>query len=579
VFETMEGVHEEQHQAHVLGKKGLRLIPVIIANEVSERIVSASVGANLMIYLTTKYHLGAASSAIIIFVYIAAANFLPVCGAIVSDALLGRCLMVTVTLFSCTIGTTLLCLTSVIPRLTPPDCTTPNQGCTSSTPLQLFVLCASLGFMALGASGVRPCCLAFAEDQIAHWDTARKDRALRVLFSWYYVSVGFSQIVAVTVLVYFQDKMGWKVGFMVPAAIMTSVTLLNLAVSPFYVKVKPQTSMWAGLLKVALAAVNNRDLELPEANHHGVQFHSLPGSTQVVPSEKMRFLNKACLVRTRAGSSTNNEGSDSTCPRCTCTVEQVENLKSALSVMPMWSAMVMSFLLQSSSFGVLQAATTDRRIGTTRFQIPAGSISIFEITTFTVWSGCYDSYVLPLLRRVTGRQRVLTLKQRMGIGLFLAVVSMAVASAVEARRREAATRQGALRMSALWLAPQYVLMGLAGAFGAIAQIEFYYAVLPKSMGSFVLALLFFGGGVASIMGTVIIKLVNVVTGGGGAVPWISDDLDRGRYDCYYRLLAVLGAIDFVYFVVCAYVFNETAQNMSLEVDADDEAEEAVESTG
>lgn len=64
--------------------------------------MSASVTANLIIYLTTKYHLGAASSAIIIFVYQAAANFLPVCGAIVSDALLGRYLMVTLTLFSCT---------------------------------------------------------------------------------------------------------------------------------------------------------------------------------------------------------------------------------------------------------------------------------------------------------------------------------------------------------------------------------------------------------------------------------------------------------------------------------------------
>ncbi|PUZ44428.1 hypothetical protein GQ55_8G095900 [Panicum hallii var. hallii] len=567
-----EGAYEEQQQAHVLGKKGLRLIPVIIANEVSERIVSASVGANLIIYLTTKYHLGAASSAIIIFVYIAAANFLPVCGAIVSDALLGRFLMVTLTLFSCTIGTTLLCLTSVIPRLTPPDCTPPNQGCTSSTPVQLFVLYASLGFMALGASGVRPCCLAFAEDQIAHWDNARKDRALRGLFSWYYVSVGFSQIVAVTVLVYFQDKLGWKVGFMVSAAIIASFTLLNLAVAPFYVKAKPQTGMWAGLLEVAVAAVKNRDLELPEANH-GVQFHSLPGSTQLVPSEKMRFLNKACMVRTRVCSSTNNEESDNTSSRCTCTVEQVENLKAALSVMPMWSAMVMTFLLQSSSFGVLQAATMDRHIGTTRFQIPAGSISIFEIMTFTVWSGCYDSYILPLLRRVTGRQRVLTLKQRMGIGLFLTVVSMAVASAVEARRREATVRQGALRMSSMWLAPQYVLMGLAGAFGNIAQIEFYYAVLPKSMGSFVLALLFFGGGVASIMGTVILKFVNVVTGGGGVAPWISDDLNLGRYDCYYRLLAVLGAVDLVYFVVCAYVFNETMQNMTLEAGADGEAEE------
>lgn len=290
-------------------------------------------------------------------------------------------------------------------------------------------------------------------------------------------------------------------------------------------------------------------------------------------------------MRTRAGNSTNNEGSDSTSSsRCTsATVEQVENMKSALSVMPMWSAMVMSFLLQSSSFGVLQAAAMDRRIiGTkTRFQIPAGSISIFEIMTFTLWSGSYDSYILPVLRRVMGRQRVLTLKQRMGIGLFLAVASMAVASAVEARRREAAEMQaaGPLRMSALWLVPQYVLMGLSGAFGAIAQIEFYYAVLPKSMGSFVLALLFFGGGVASIMGTVILKLVNVVTGRGGATPWISDDLDLGRYDLYYRLLAVLGAIDLVYFVVCAYAFNETAQNMSLDVGADGEAEEAVEFTG
>jgi len=58
------------------------------------------------------------------------------------------------------------------------------------------------------------------------------------------------------------------------------------------------------------------------------------------------------------------------------------------------------------------------------------------------------------------------------------------------------------------------------------------------MGSFVLALLFFGGGVASIMGTVILKFVNVVTGRGGVAPWISDDLNLGRYDCYYLLLAV-----------------------------------------
>ncbi|KAF2910635.1 protein NRT1/ PTR FAMILY 1.2 [Oryza sativa Japonica Group] len=568
----MEGHSNELGRANTLKKGGLRPIPVIIANEVSERIVSASVTANLIIYLTTKYHLGAASSAIIIFVYQAAANFLPVCGAIVSDALLGRYLMVTLTLFSCTTGTFMLFLTSLIPKLTPPDCGLSNQGCTSPSPLQLFVLCASLGFMSLGASGVRPCCLAFAEDQIAHWDEAQKDRALRGLFSWYYVSVGFAQIVAVTILVYFQDQVGWKVGFGISAAVMLSITLVNLAASPFYVKMKPQRSIWISLLQVVVVSLKNHHLVLPKT-YQSAQFHNASGLRELVPSEKMRFLNKACILRYHA---TNvSDGAGRTNSWNICTVEQVENLKSALSVIPMWSAMIMTFLIQSSSFGVLQAATMDRRVGTKKFQLPAGSISIFEIITFTIWSGCYDRYIVPFLRRITGRQQVLTLKQRMGIGVSLSIASMLVASAVETYRRKVAVKgglqhdaKGTLEMSVLWLAPQYVIIGLAGAFSSIGQIEFYYAVLPKSMGSFVLALLFFGAGVASIIATLVIKAINLITGRNGMAPWLSNNLNEGHYNYYYFLLAVLGAIDLIYFIVCSYVFDERTQNMSLETSGD-----------
>lgn len=181
----------------------------------------------------------------------------------------------------------MLFLTSLIPKLTPPDCGLSNQGCTSPSPLQLFVLCASLGFMSLGASGVRPCCLAFAEDQIAHWDEAQKDRALRGLFSWYYVSVGFAQIVAVTILVYFQDQVGWKVGFGISAAVMLSITLVNLAASPFYVKMKPQRSIWIRLLQVVVVSLKNHHLVLPKT-YQSAQFHNASGLRELVPSEKMR---------------------------------------------------------------------------------------------------------------------------------------------------------------------------------------------------------------------------------------------------------------------------------------------------
>lgn len=172
----------------------------------------------------------------------------------------------------------------------------------------------------------------------------------------------------------------------------------------------------------------------------------------------------------------------------------------------------------------------------------------------------------------------------MGISVILAIASMVVASRVEAYRRETAIRQGLqqdangiLHMSVLWLAPQYVLSGLSGAFSTIGQIEFYYAVLPKAMGSFVLALLFGGSGVACIMATLVVKLINVITNRDGMVPWLSNNLNQGRYDYYYSLLAILGAVDFIYFIVCSYFFGETTQNTSLEAGGD--AAEMVEFRG
>lgn len=47
--------------------------------------------------------MGAAASAVVVFAYQAATNFFPILGAILSDALWGRFLTISVTLFACTI--------------------------------------------------------------------------------------------------------------------------------------------------------------------------------------------------------------------------------------------------------------------------------------------------------------------------------------------------------------------------------------------------------------------------------------------------------------------------------------------
>jgi dipeptide/tripeptide permease len=76
---------------------------LISVNEGCERVMNLAVSANIIIYLTKEYHMGSAESAIVVFAYQAATNFLPIFGAIVSDALLGRFLTILLTLLACTI--------------------------------------------------------------------------------------------------------------------------------------------------------------------------------------------------------------------------------------------------------------------------------------------------------------------------------------------------------------------------------------------------------------------------------------------------------------------------------------------
>lgn len=98
-----------------------------------------------------------------------------------------------------------------------------------------------------------------------------------------------------------------------------------------------------------------------------------------------------------------------------CIVEQVEDTKRALSVIPMWSAMITSLLIPTASFRVLQAEMMDHHIGKTKFRMLAGSIAIFEVLTFTLWSGCFDKFVIPFLQKITTREKMLSHKQKMGI--------------------------------------------------------------------------------------------------------------------------------------------------------------------
>ena len=221
----------------------------------------------------------------------------------------------------------------------------------------------------------------------------------------------------------------------------------------------------------------------------------------------------------------------------------------------------MSINLSQNSFPVLQASSMDRYL-TKRFQIPAGSYGMFNIISLALWVILYDRAILPMASKIRGKPVRIGVKLRMGIGLFLTCMAMVVSAIVEYARRRKAIRDGFLNnplavldMSAMWLAPQFCLNGLAEAFTAIGQTEFFYSELPKSMSSIAAALFGLGLAVANLLASVVVSIIDNITSRGGKESWVSSNINKGRIDNYYWVLAVLSFINLLYYFLCAWAYG------------------------
>ena len=274
----------------------------------------------------------------------------------------------------------------------------------------------------------------------------------------------------------------------------------------------------------------------------------------------LRFLNKACVITNPEGALTENRKASN--PWSLCTVDQVEELKRVIKIVPIWSTGVMvSVTMSQGSFAVLQASTLDRHI-TTKFEIPAGSFSAFMILTVIIWIALYDRVIIPFASKIKGNPIGLSLTQKMGIGILFSSASMAAFAILEGVRRKNAIREGfadnpkaVLNISAVWLLPYHVFGGLAEAFNAIGQNEFYYAELPESMSSVATSLFQLGYSAANMAASFIVNLVDNLSKTAGQKSWVSSNINKGHYDYYYWLLAGLSLVNFMYYLGCCKAYG------------------------
>lgn len=175
-----------------------------------------------------------------------------------------------------------------------PSCKSLIQVCNSATTVQLAVLFLALVLISIGAGCVRPCSIAFGADQLSIKENSNDERLLDSYFNWYYTSIGVSTLVALSVIVYIQENLGWKIGFAVPAILMFISALSFILGSPYYVKVKARKSLLTSFVQVAVAATKNRKFNLHDCSFD--QYYQGHDPELVVPTDSLRyFTDYACL--------------------------------------------------------------------------------------------------------------------------------------------------------------------------------------------------------------------------------------------------------------------------------------------
>lgn len=534
-------------------------MPFIFANEICEKLAVVGFNANMISYLTTQLHMPLTKAANTLTNFGGTASLTPLLGAFLSDAYAGRFWTITIASIIYQIGMISLTVSAVLPQLRPPPCQH-NQVCTEADGGQLAILYASLLLGALGSGGIRPCVVAFGADQFDETDQKQTTKTWNY-FNWYYFVMGASILLAVTVLVYIQDNIGWGWGLGIPTIAMFISIIIFMVGYPLYRNLDPAGSPFTRLIQVSVAAYKKRKLPLVSDPILLYQNDELDGPIslggKLLHTKHMKFLDKAAIA---------TEEDNLKLPNLwrLNTVHRVEELKSVIRMGPIWGSgiLLITAYAQQNTFSLQQAKTMDRHL-TKSFEIPAGSMSVFNIVTMLSTIAFYDRLFIPFARKLTGLDRGITFLHRMGIGFVISILATLVAGFVETKRKNAAFAHGLvdqphsiIPISVFWLIPQYSLHGMAEAFMSIGHLEFFYDQAPESMRSTAAALFWTAISAGNYVSTLLVSLVHKFSAGPNGSNWLPDNnLNKGKLEYFYWVLTLLQVINLIYYIFCAKMYT------------------------
>ncbi|XP_024972053.1 protein NRT1/ PTR FAMILY 5.10-like [Cynara cardunculus var. scolymus] len=519
----------------------------IIGVEVAERFAYHGISSNLITYLTGPLGQSTATAAENVNVWSGTASLLPLVGAFVADAFLGRYLTIIIASLLYILALGLLALSTLLHS----DCETAVGASSCSAQPQAIMFFISLYLVALAQGGHKPCVQAFGADQFDS-DNPEESKAKSSFFNWWYFGLCVGPTVGIFVLSYIQDNLSWALGFGIPCIIMGFALIIFLIGTMTY-RFGERTEEKSAFIRIGQVFVKAaRNWRTTHSAISAVEQEC--GTLPHQDSQQFRFLNKALV-------SPDGSQEDGT----VCSLDEVEEAKSVLRLVPIWASCLGYAIVfaQCSTLGTKQGATMDRSIGSS-FEIPAATLQSFIGISVIILIPIYDTILVPLTRAATRRPSGITMLQRIGTGIFISILSMVVAGYIETKRLRTAREYGlvddpgaVIPMKIWWLLPQYLLAGAGDVFAIVGMQEFFYDQVPSDLKSIGLALYLSVLGIGSFLSGFLISIVKETTAGNGEDGWISDNLNQGHIDYFYYLLAGISVGAFVMYIYAAksYVYN------------------------
>ncbi|XP_077241402.1 protein NRT1/ PTR FAMILY 5.10-like isoform X2 [Tasmannia lanceolata] len=528
----------------------------------AERSAYMGISSNLISYLTGPLRQSTAIAAENVNAWAGVSAMLPLLGAFIADSYVGRYRMILFSSALYLMALGMLTLSVVLPSLRPPDCEVKmgEQFCPSPSRFQIFFFFSSLYMVSLAQGGHRPCAQAFGADQFDVQDP-KESKSISSFFNWWYFVLCVWNSIFLAILNYIQDSLGWGLGFGIPFISMAVALVVFLVGTRTYrLNLMEDKSPFVRIAQVFVAAARNRNrpahLSITEKTHL-FSAEDEPRETSLLGrSSQFKFLDRAIAISDSPDSLKKNWKD--------CSMNQVEEAKGVLRLAPIWTTCLIYALVfvQSSTFFTKQGATLERGIGSS-FRIPAAALQSLLGIPVLILIPMYDSVLIPIARKFTRISSGITMLQRIGIGIFISMITMVVAALVEEQRLMVAMDSGlidmpsvTLPMSVWWLVPQYILLGAADAFTVVGLQEFFYDQVPDELRSVGMALYLSIFGIGSFLSSFLISIIEKATVGSGQ-SWFSNNLNRAHLDYFYWLLAGLSALElglYLYFAK-SYVYK------------------------